>query len=385
MYNFASRFYFLLRNSNSWKDIKVFHKYAAIFILALAGLVIGYLFWNLMLPRKDFYNELWGPAYLLVSGQSPYNTASLNPVLPAAWLPMAIGFFFPLGWLTEKNALQVWYFYNILAVCFIIYLVQGKNINLFNTTALILICFFSPFTINHINLGQFSITATLAWVLAVYFLEKDRHWISTFFIALALTKPHLGFLAMLGLSFYYFQMGGVRSMFLFWVRTISMCLILCLPLFVAHPNWIPDALVSMRANPPWLYPSLYILFERHFDEWGRILWGFITLIIISANFWMWKKLPMKHAVYWSLALTLLATPYLGSWDFVVLFPLFIATYIHTGWKAKVFFWSAYGMAWFGMARVQMLAESHNHFFWWVPLLFISTLILITNWRLQHEE
>src|SRR5688572_31955634 len=103
-----------------------FQKYASVLILTLTAIAISYLFWGLMLPRKDFYNELWGPAYLLVRGQSPYDTAVLNPNLPAAWLPMSIGFFFPLGWLDEKLALQVWYLYNILAVCFIIYLAQGK-------------------------------------------------------------------------------------------------------------------------------------------------------------------------------------------------------------------------------------------------------------------
>lgn len=366
-------------------DKNTFHTYASILILALAAIAIGYLFWGLMLPRKDFYNELWASAYLLVRGQSPYDTAILNTNLPAAWLPMAIGFFFPLGWLAEEPALQTWYIYNILAVCFIIYFAQGRNINLFNTIALILICFFSPFTINHINLGQFSITAALAWVLAVCFLEKDRHWISAFFITLALSKPQLGFLAILGLSYSYFQNRGFRAMLILWGQIFVMCLILCLPLFIAYPNWIPDAIISMRANPPWLYPSLYILFERHLDEWGRILWGFTTLIVIFANFWLWKKLPIKNAVYWSLALALLATPYLGSWDFVVLFPLLALTYIHINWKRKVILWIAYSMAWYGMAQVQMLANSHNHFFWWVPVWFIGVLALLTKWKIQHEE
>jgi hypothetical protein len=55
-------------------------------------------------PRKDFYNELWGPAHLLVRGESPYDTSSLNADLPAVWPPMAIGVFAPLGWLSEKTA-----------------------------------------------------------------------------------------------------------------------------------------------------------------------------------------------------------------------------------------------------------------------------------------
>ncbi len=362
-----------------------FHAYASIFVLALVAVFVSYLFWKLMLPRKDFYNELWGPAYLLVRRQSPYDTASLNPNLPAAWFPMALGFFFPLGWLSEELALQVWYIFNILEICLIVYLVQGKNRNLYNTIALALICFFFPLTLNHINLGQFSITLTLGWILAVYFLKKNQHWMSALCIALALSKPHLGLPALLGLSYDDYLRGGLRVMFSSWARIFAMCLILCVPLFAAYPNWIPDAIISLGKNPPWSYPSLYILFERFFDAWGYVFWGFTVLIVIGLNFLLWKKLPLKNAVYWSLALAPLVTPYVGSWDFVVLFPLLISTYVNVDWKRKVFLWVAYCIAWFGMARVQILEVSHNHYFWWVPLWFIGAVILVTDWKIKREE
>jgi hypothetical protein len=363
----------------------IFHAYASVVVLALITGIVGYLFWGLMLPRMDFYNELWGPASLLVRGQSPYATASLDPVLPAVWLPMSIGFFFPLGWIPENLALQIWYVFNILEISLIIYFAQGKNRNLYNTAGLALICFFFPLIFNHINLGQFSITVTLCWVLAAYFLEKDRHWASAFCIALALSKPHLGFLAILGLSYRDFREGGFIAMFLSWARILSMCLILCVPLFVAYPNWIPDAIVSMGSNPPWSYPSLFILFERYLGAWGHVLWGLTTLVVIGMNFWLWKKLPLKNAVYWSLALAPLVTPYVGSWDFVVLFPLLISTYTDVDWKRKAFLWVAYCIAWFGMAQVQKLAVSHNHYFWWVPLWFIGAVMLVTDWRMKREE
>lgn len=368
-----------------YKYQKRIHECTSVFVLALISVVVSYLFWNLMLPRMDFYNELWGPASLLVRGQSPYATANLNPVLPAAWLPMSIGFFFLLGWLPEKAALQVWYIFNIFEISLIVYFAQGKNRNLYNTVVLALMFFFFPLTFNHINLGQFSITVTLCWVFSAYFLEKDKHWLSAFFTALALSKPHLGFLAILGLSYHDYWRGGFRAMFLSWMRILTMCLILCVPLFVAYPNWIPDAIVSMSKNPPWAYPSLYILFERLFGVWGYVLWGITTLTVIGANFWLWKKLPIKNAVYWSLALAPLVTPYVGSWDFVVLFPLLISTYTDVDWKRKAFLWAAYCIAWFGMARVQMLAVSHNHYFWWVPLWFTGIVALVTDWKMKREE
>jgi hypothetical protein len=361
-------------------QLDAFHKYSSMLVLGLIAAFIVSLFWRLMMQRMDFYNELWGPASLLVQGKSPYNTASLNPVLPAAWFPMAIGFFFPLGWLSEEHALQVWYVFNILEVCLIVYLAQGKSHNLYNTIVLALICFFFPLTLNHINIGQISITVTLCWVLAIYFLGQDRQWLSAFCIALALSKPHLGLLAILGVSLHGYLRGGFRAMLSAWMRIFAMCLILCLPLFAAYPNWMPDAIVSMGKNPPWSYPSLYILFERFFAAWGHALWGFTTLIAIGVNFWLWKKLPLKNAAYWSLALAPLATPYVGSWDFVVLFPLLIHTYVNVNLKRKVLLLVSYCMAWALMARVQMLEVSHNHYFWWVPIWFIGTLALVTDWK-----
>jgi len=38
-----------------------------------------------------------------------------------------------------------------------------------------------------------------------------------------------------------------------------------------------------------------------------------------------------------------------------------------------------------MARVQMLAVSHNHYFWWVPLWFIGAVLLVTDWKAKREE
>lgn len=361
-----------------------FHQYSSAFVLALTASVLGFLFWKLALPRMDFYNELWGPAFLLTRGQSPYDTASLAPDLPAAWFPMAIGFFFSLGWLSEESALRVWYVFNILEIALLVYLAQGNRLALQNTAALALFCFFFPPTLNHINLGQFSITATLCWTSAVYFLERDKRWAAAFLTALALSKPHLGALALLGLAYRDYLYCGFRAAFSFWAKILAACLVLCLPLFAAYPNWIPDAIVSMGSNPPWAYPSLYILFERFLGNWGRLLWGFTALIALGVNFWLWKKLQLREALYWSLALTPLATPYIGSWDFVILLPLLILTYINADWKGKVFIWAAYVAAWYGMAQVQMQEISHNHFFWWVPLWFLGISAVVWFWQIKRE-
>lgn len=362
-----------------------FNKNVPVFILVLVAVSIAGLYWRLMIPRKDFYNELWAPAYLLVRGHSPYNTAELNPTLPAAWLPMAIGLFFPIGWLPETVALQVWFIFTIVEVCAIIFLMQEGNPNIYNTFALSLLCFFFPPVLNHINLGQFTITITLCWLFAIYAYEKERRWLSAFFIAVCLAKPHLGILPLIVLSSTDYARGGFMKVIFQWMRILAMCILLCIPLFVAYPNWIPDALESMSRNPIWLYPSLYILFERNFGVTGYFLWACSTILVIWISWYQSKKLPLRQAMYWGLALAPLVTPYVGSWDFNIILPLFISIYVNIDWKRKAFLWVVYWIAWYGMARVQMQTESHNHFFWWVPVYFVFAEALVTDWKVKFEQ
>jgi hypothetical protein len=174
-------------------------------------------------------------------------------------------------------------------------------------------------------------------------------------------------------------------MFSLWARIAAMLLVLCIPLFIAYPNWIPDMLVNMAKNPPWAYPSLYVLYRRSLHLWGIPLWVLTTLIVVAFNFWLWKKLSPQNALYWSLALAPLVTPYVGSWDFVVLLPLLIFTYINADWKRKIFIWVVYVSAWAIMARIQMLPGSLNYYFWWVPLWFIGAALLVTDWKKTRSQ
>ncbi len=362
------------------EQLRIFHSLASIFAVALMGFLFANLFGKLVKPRMDFYNELWAPVYLLVHGQSPYDTSSLNTNLPAAWFPMAIGFFFPLGWLTESTAQRVWFIFSLVELSAIIYIVQGNRRSLYNTVMLTLLSVFFPSTLYHFYIGQISITVTLCLILAVHFIQKEKHWLAAFFVALAFSKPHLALLAMLGFSFYYYQQDKFKSMFAFWGRVLVISLALCIPLFVAYPNWIPDALHAMTQNPIWSYPSLFVLFERFFDSWGYVLWIFTSIITIWINQSLWKKLPPTHATYWSLALAPLVSPYVGSWDFVILLPLLIFTFTSIDWKRKLILIALYIAAWVQMAQIQMLEVSHNHYFWWVPLWFLSLSALLMYWK-----
>ncbi|MCL4269012.1 MAG: DUF2029 domain-containing protein [Anaerolineales bacterium] len=369
-----------LRNRDiklSPKALDIFHHVMAGMILLFFVIAIAATYWDILPPRKDLYNELWGPTYLLMQGKSPYNTSSLNPILPAAWLPMSIGFFAPLGWLSEEVALRFWFLFSLVEMALVVFLIRRGDKSIINLFLLSIFAFSFPSTIYHLLLGQFSITTTLCVVTAVYLILKESHWLAAFLLALGLSKLHLMTLPMLGLSILYYQRSGIKSMFVFWERVFVACLVLCTPLFIAYPNWIPDAIQSMTSNAPWAFPNLQKFLIYTFGSVGMIIWGVAVALSIMLSLFLWKRLDPIPATFWNVGLALLISPYIGSWDFVTLLPLWLYTFSAVNRWQKVFMLISYIIAWLLMANIQGLEESHNHFFWWVPLWFLASTAIVT--------
>jgi len=361
-----------------------FHEYTSIFALALIAGFIICLFWNLMMPRMDFFNNLWAPANLLLQGKSPYDTASLHPILPPLWYPMAIGFFFPLGWFSEGLALQIWYIFNIIELCIVIFLVQGGNRSLYTTVILALLCFFFPFVLSNYNLGQFSITAMLCMMLSAYFSDSGHDWLAACSLALALSKPQLGILAMFGLGVFYFQRNGLRGDIKFGSQTFLMVLLMSLPLFIFFPTWIPDWLKSIQSIQLWQHPSLISMLRQSIGQWATFTWILIMIPVLWITYLLWKKYHPPEAMMWSLGITTIITPYIWSWDFVLLLPIWMYTFARAEWRIKTFLLILYAISWYGIAHVQLQESSDQHSFWWVPLWFIG-VTLIADWRIKLQE
>jgi hypothetical protein len=362
---------------------RTFQQFSSIFVLILVAAIVDHLFGRLIMARMDFYNNLWGPVSLLVHGRSPYDTESLHPVLPALWFPMGLGFFFPFGWLSEEFASRVWFVFNIIEICVVVYIAQGKYLSLYNTVACALLCFFFPFVLNHYNLGQFAITITLSLMLAAYFLEKKRSWLAAGFLALALTKPQLGMIAIFGLSVFYFQRNRFWGVISFGLKTFLASLLMCLPLFMAFPAWIYDWITSMQQNNIWLQPSLFSILIQSLGNWGAVIWMTIVILILGVSYQVWINCSPLVAMMWSLGLTTIATPYLWSWDFVLLLPIWVYIFSTVDWKRKAFLLILYSIGWYGMALVQVRESSDNHLFWWVPPLLLTGMVLVST-RKQVE-
>ncbi len=343
------------------------------------------MYWGLLVPRKDFYNELWAPTYLLLRGQSPYATASLDPELPAAWLPMAIGFFAPLGALNESLAQRVWFLFNIVELAAVVYFVRSKSQSILDWVVACVLVFLFPSTIHHLILGQFSLTTTLCVVIGAALIVKEKRWLGAFALALGLSKIHLTTLPMLGLTLWIFRRDGMRATLTFFARVAIACLALTLPLFIAYPNWIPDAIKSMASNTAWTFPTLQNFLVHSFGAFGMALWVVAILLIAALALFLWTRLAPVPAALWSLGLALLVSPYIGSWDFVALLPLLIYVYVRAEKRQKIFIFGAYSLAWILMASGQARTGSHNYFFWWVPLWHLGVAALTFRWREKQED
>jgi hypothetical protein len=347
------------------------------FPLLLVALLVPGIFGGLVALRKDFYNELWAPASLLVHGRSPYDTASLETPLPAVWLPMAIGTFAPLGWLSEATATHFWFFLNVSAVAAIVYLALRDSPISYGVAPAALLAYFFPPTLNHFLLGQFSIPAALCMMLAARFMNQRRQWPAAFLLAVGLSKPQLGILAALGLGYFVLRNSGVRAAAGFGLKVMTAALTLSLPVLLVGPGWLQDFVDGWQRNPPWQQPSSLHWLQVAVSTWGVLIWVALAVGGLLICFSLWRRLASEPAMYWTLGLTALLSPYVWSWDFVLLLPLWLWTLARVHWKRQVFLVVAYLLAWAGMAYIQLTAAGGNQLLWWVPVWFLGTILLVT--------
>jgi hypothetical protein len=338
-------------------------------IAAIAAALIALTFRELPATRRDFYDNIWAPANLLLHGQNPYSSAGIKTGLPTLWLPMALGVLLPLGMLDAEAAARIWFIISVIEVALIVLLGQGEARKPINTVIAALILYLFPATIQHFVLGQFALTAALCLMLAARLAGRGRDWEAAFLLALASSKPQLAFLAGIGLLYFYWRRSGLRGSALFGGRFALCTLVLTLPMLASPAPWFSAWWENMRNNPAWLHPSLFALFRDWLGAWGYAIYAAIAILGLAACIWVWRQDHPEKAMLWTLALTTIIAPYVWSWDFVLLMPLWIAAFARADWRGKLLLLVVYAAGWLGMAAVQQFAQAKNQAFWWVPLWF----------------
>ena len=138
----------------------------------------------------DFRNNLWAPSFLLLQGQSPYNIGVLYELGTAIWMPVAIGIFWPVGFLPLQQASNLWWLLSLISLIAVVWLSSGLKRPpklLFAIT--LLIAFIFPPTISHFSLGQITILICLAFMVMANYEHRLNPFALAFLIALTLSKP----------------------------------------------------------------------------------------------------------------------------------------------------------------------------------------------------
>ena len=361
--------------TDSLNTSHTFNRRVVFILLVILSLSIPAILGQVVSPRKDFHNNLWGPASLFLQGKNPYDTSSLKAELAPLWNPVTLGLFAPLGWLDELVATQIWFLFNVAALAVIIYLLAGKNDPPLIVLWAGVLAFLFPPSINHFALGQISILSALSLLLAALFIERKQLWSSAFFLVVGSAKPHLWILPAIGLISLVWRRGGLRETIRYGMYVLLIALGLCLPLFVTGSAWFASFLSNIKENPAWVQPSLFSWLHETLGIWAFLAWALVFLAGAVACVWIWRAHKPPVAMAWSLGLTTLLSPYIWSWDFVLLLPAWIFVFLRVEWRIRLLLFVIYLGSWAGMAAIQLKANAVNALYWWLPIVFLSSAAL----------
>ena len=348
----------------------------------LVAVIVALILLGLFVVRStaftcwDFRNNLWGPSFLLTHGHSPYRVSTLFELGNAVWMPMVIGLFFPLGFLTLQQASNLWFVFNLVWILLLVWISSGSrrpSVLLFAVA--ILFTFLFPPMVTHLWSGQISVLITLLFLVIAIWNDRMSVAHLAALIAVGLSKPQLAVLVLPGFLIYRLRHYGVRSVFQLAAWLLAWITALTIPLFLAYPNWIPDFIFDLGQNPSWAHPSTLNFLRQAVPNFGTALWIVLAIVIFALNMWLWIILPNREAIYWSLALTLLITPYIWTWDFVMILPLFISSLFKAQTKLSLgLLLAGYLLCWGLITDMKTHGQVDGSLFWWVPWLLIAFII-----------
>ena len=328
-------------------------------ISALAFLVILFLLPDLQ-DMGDFYNNCWGPGYLLLHHQSPYNIKQLFEFTNALWMPQFVGAFYWLGAFTKTIAARVWVFINFCSLLYIFfYFVEKKPSPIILGLIIFVLCLFPPLS-TYMLFGQ----CGLICIAALLISTKSKPFFTPLFLLIGLGKPQLGFIFVIGFCIHILihrkqDILALLSGTVFWI------VILLAPFWLFFPKWIPDFLNNIQTNAAWDQPVLHNVINKTLGFSGLYSWIPLLIIGLGISIYSWVKFENKSAIIITFTTTSLASIYLWSWDFVLLFPLII--YMFTQLRLnKAFIYTA-------------LLTTINSYFWYIRLS--SPISDYENWPL----
>jgi len=346
-----------------------------IILILAAGVGVVLFTRHAPISSWDLRNNLWGPGHLLLHGQSPYRIDLLFDHSNAVWFPMAIGLLFPLGWLNEGQAASLWLLANLGMLIAIVWMSSGVSRP---RPVLLGLCVAGatlfPATVSHFTLGQFTIMTVLLLLCGARLVGKRPSFLAGLLIALALTKPQLAVLVLPGMTLGYWRASQFKAAARFLGLVFLWTVLLTIPLWVAHPRWFADFVVALSNNPIWAQPASLDRLQSALGVLGVVIWGILALVALGLTLWLWATRSPQIAVIWSLALTTLVSPYVWSWDFVMLIPLAVYSFFHLA-PARARGLMALGYVGISgvMIYIRLHTDNSDYRYWWVPWATLAVI------------
>lgn len=210
-----------------------------------------------------------------------------------------------------------------------------------------------------------------------------------FFFALALVKPQHCIVVLPSVFIYLlFAKRALRDGLKVFIATCFFVILQTAPLWFSGSIWVNDFLSNLQKNPDWAQPSIFSILHNSLGAIGFAFWFIIYATIIALNFQIWSKHKPEKAVLWSLASTAIISPYLWSWDFVLLLPLFIDTLIRlSNTLSKLILLTFYIICFFGSIFALQSGTASDEVLWWFPLVLITgvTISIVVDKILRKKQ
>ena len=362
-------------------------KLLAGFGLALLGLAAFYFIGSVQFTFWDFRNNLWGPGYLLIHGYSPYRLDLLFENSRAVWFPHIIGLLYPIGFLSQWQAGNLWFLLNLGAIVALVYSILNQH-GTPRPALFGLVCagiFLFPPTVNLLRLGQVDVLLVALWLASLPRAEKSP-LLAAFCLALWLTKPQMGILLFPALAVQWGLENKSRLGLKILLLSAAICAWLTLPLWFHSPGWPMDFMESLSANPQWAQPTLRARLGEY--PGGAALYPLLVVACLGAGIATWRRMGQPQATYWLMALTPLALPYGWTWDFTLMLPLLVDTAARLARRrSQLTLMAVWALNLAAYIAIRMVNDGEQQF-WWMPawmLLGILASLGLEKWPARQVK
>lgn len=341
-------------------------------------------------PRDagDLRTNLWAPARLLLSHRDPYdldNLATLSEeegvtIHRSVWFPTVIGLFLPLGALPFPMAADLWLITNIGLLCACIAIsLRGRSTSWVHRMMLGIAVLVFPPLIAQLRMGQVSLLVLFSLLYSTQLIQQERLLLTGLIFSLSLVKPHLILLAAPALAFYLVTRDDWQKALIGFVAGLA---IQTAPLFFTFPSWLLSYFGSLTEAPQWIYPSILTIARIWLGHeglaWGACLLVFVFALVITIR--LWKHETPAVAMVWTLAVTLIVSPFVWSWDQILLLPLIVSLAISLTGREALLWWTGYAATIMGFIYLRLGTSNVDYLYFWVPWVMVGLAVGI----LRHE-